>query len=200
MMGDVVMKMGLGRTGTEAGRATSSLGGMAAATTALRVLVVVHRLPLDPAAADDCAGDGGGDDAGWGSAWADGARLALRFGLSSQPHAAVVWVGWPGVHVPPAQQADLRARLADDAARPCVPVCLEPAVANGHYHGYCKHVLWPLLHYHMDTEGPHAGPRASAASTSAWAAYRAANEAFAAEVVRCYTPGTLGLERVAAPP
>ena len=88
--------------------------------------------------------------------------------------------------VPLAQQGELRERLRQE--RRCAPVFLESAVAQGHYHVYCKNVLWPLFHYVMETEGPHE----SVVDAKAWDVYRAANEAFAAEVLRQYEPGDLG--------
>jgi len=68
-----------------------------------------------------------------------------------------------------------------------MPVYLDASVAHGHYHVYCKNVLWPLFHYVMETEGPQEG----FADTSAWDVYKAVNEAIAAEVVRQYEPGNL---------
>lgn len=38
----------------------------------------------------------------------------------------------------------------------CIPIFIEKSVANGHYHGYCKQVLWPLFHNVDQIDSLHA--------------------------------------------
>ena len=85
-------------------------------------------------------------------------------------------------------------RLAQE--RNCAAVFLDAVIAQAYYHAYCKNVLWPLFHYVMETEGPH---EAAVAGSGAWKAYIDANEAYAAEVVRRYEPGDLGMLWTAFP-
>ena len=69
-----------------------------------------------------------------------------------------------------------------------VPVFLNPAAAHGHYDTFCKTVLWPLLHYVVETEVSHQ----SSDATHAWAAYCSVNQTYAAEIIAAYKPGDIG--------
>ena len=56
------------------------------------------------------------------------------------------WLGTvavPGDAPTPAEQAQLEAALQ---AMNCVPVFLDAATARRMYHGFCKTVMWPILH------------------------------------------------------
>ncbi|KAJ7785336.1 trehalose 6-phosphate phosphatase [Mycena maculata] len=75
----------------------------------------------------------------------------------------------------------------DDRKTVYVPVWLDDQVAHGHYDGYCKQTLWPLFHYllwqDIATE--------DTSQDAHYAAYAAANAAFAARIAQVYLPGDL---------
>ncbi|KAJ7185313.1 trehalose-6-phosphate phosphatase [Mycena filopes] len=75
----------------------------------------------------------------------------------------------------------------DDRKTVYVPVWLEDAVAHGHYDGYCKQTLWPLFHYLLWQD-------IASEDTSQevhYAAYAAANSAFADRIASVYKPGDI---------
>ncbi|KAJ7021652.1 trehalose-6-phosphate phosphatase [Mycena alexandri] len=75
----------------------------------------------------------------------------------------------------------------DDRKTVYVPVWLEDAVAHGHYDGYCKQTLWPLFHYLLwqDIASEDTSQEAH------YAAYAAANQAFAERIKAVWRPGDL---------
>jgi trehalose 6-phosphate synthase/phosphatase len=89
-----------------------------------------------------------------------------------------LWLGWPGdlcgatTSSAPAIDRGLQQRRI-------VPVHLSGDQVDGYYHGFANRVLWPLFHYLIDRVPT---------DISGWDAYRAANESFAAAVVREYRP------------
>lgn len=91
----------------------------------------------------------------------------------------ITWVGWVGVPVPPEEQAEVSARLAEQQPFPCHPVYLDADVADNFYNGFCNNVLWPLLHYiplsMLDSQAQVAELQ--------WQAYQKANAAFADAVM-----------------
>ncbi|KAI9010950.1 glycosyltransferase family 20-domain-containing protein [Phycomyces nitens] len=62
-----------------------------------------------------------------------------------------------------------------------VPIFIKHSLASGHYEGYCKQVLWPLLHYMMWQESVDEG--------KFWEAYVAVNQIYADTVIENYSPG-----------
>lgn len=81
------------------------------------------------------------------------------------------WIGWPGISVPPQDEAYIAEKLKQDYS--CEPVWLDDDVADAHYNGFSNSILWPLFHYHpgeMNFDEQH------------WLAYREANLSFAEKV------------------
>ncbi|KAI9499125.1 glycosyltransferase family 20-domain-containing protein [Zychaea mexicana] len=64
-----------------------------------------------------------------------------------------------------------------------VPIFVPDKIGYGHYEGYCKQVLWPLLHYVMWNE--------TVDEKSYWEDYVAVNRIFAEEVAKHYEDGDL---------
>ncbi|ORY92359.1 glycosyltransferase family 20-domain-containing protein [Syncephalastrum racemosum] len=62
-----------------------------------------------------------------------------------------------------------------------IPIFLDDKLAHGHYEGYCKQVLWPLLHYVMWDE--------TVDEKKFWEAYVAVNRIFADTVADHYREG-----------
>ncbi|KNE63665.1 trehalose-phosphatase [Allomyces macrogynus ATCC 38327] len=90
-----------------------------------------------------------------------------------------------GYALTPADQAELASLLWRDHS--AVPVFLDEATATDHYEGYCKTVLWPLLHYSL-WEGVATDGRQEQRH---WEAYVRANLEYAQAALRTYLPGDL---------
>ncbi|KAL1921421.1 uncharacterized protein VTP21DRAFT_11137 [Calcarisporiella thermophila] len=67
-----------------------------------------------------------------------------------------------------------------------VPVFLEDKISAGHYEGYCKSVLWPLLHYLVWDTAMEAQDQ-----SRHWDDYVAVNRQFAEAIKRIYKPGDI---------
>lgn len=55
-----------------------------------------------------------------------------------------IWVGWPGIEVPPERQKEVTKKLA---ALNLIPVFLTNEEINLYYEGFSNEVLWPVFHY-----------------------------------------------------
>jgi trehalose 6-phosphate synthase/phosphatase len=132
-----------------------------------RLLIVSNRLPVSATVGD-------------GALRLSNADGGLATGLRPWHQSSNgLWIGWPGdaAHFSPTQ----RAQLDDELQRTgLVPVHLSSDHIDRYYHGFANRVLWPLFHYLIDRVPLNA---------AGWDAYRAANEAFAAVVVREFRPG-----------
>ncbi|KAI9011250.1 glycosyltransferase family 20-domain-containing protein [Gaertneriomyces semiglobifer] len=123
---------------------------------------------------------------------------AIHSGIQSmKDKCEVVQVGWPG-HVLDEEGYNLDVTSMDQDSldelhqqfwdqKKCVPVLLDERVAQGHYEGYCKAVLWPLFHYliwdyNLDS---------SQFSLQSWSDYQQVNQKFAEAIARIYQPGDL---------
>lgn len=95
------------------------------------------------------------------------------------PHRWVGTTGVPSDRFPKHTQERIAASLSDYG---CAPVFVSDATFSGHYHQFCKQVLWPTLHYQIPDH-----PSSKAFEAHAWAAYVAVNEAVAAAVVAEYS-------------
>ncbi|KAI8817533.1 glycosyltransferase family 20-domain-containing protein [Fimicolochytrium jonesii] len=67
----------------------------------------------------------------------------------------------------------------------CVPVLIDEKKAAGHYEGYCKTDLWPLMHYVLWD----AALDSNRQDTKLWEDYKSVNEDFAKTIVKVYQPG-----------
>jgi trehalose 6-phosphate synthase/phosphatase len=132
-----------------------------------RLLIVSNRLPVSATVSD-------------GAVRLSNADGGLATGLRPWHQSSNgLWIGWPGdaAQFSPTQ----RAQLDDELQRAgLVPVHLSSDHVDRYYHGFANRVLWPLFHYLIDRVPLNA---------AGWDAYRAANEAFAAVVVREFRPG-----------
>jgi hypothetical protein len=133
-----------------------------AAAPKSRLIIVANRLPVTPRRARD------GE---WRFDRSSGGLVSAFLGVKNME---ITWVGWVGVPVPENEQENVADRLYNQTPFPCVPVFLDPEVADNFYNGFCNNVLWPLLHYiplsMLDSQ-------ASVAELQ-WQAYQVANEAF----------------------
>jgi trehalose 6-phosphate synthase/phosphatase len=55
-----------------------------------------------------------------------------------------LWVGWPGMSVPPENIQEVEEHAARFKA---APVFLSKETVDSFYHGFCNNTLWPLFHY-----------------------------------------------------
>ncbi|MEJ5962781.1 bifunctional alpha,alpha-trehalose-phosphate synthase (UDP-forming)/trehalose-phosphatase [Pedobacter immunditicola] len=55
-----------------------------------------------------------------------------------------VWIGWPGIEVPPERQDEVKQQLAH---LNLIPVFLTQEEINLYYEGFSNEVLWPVFHY-----------------------------------------------------
>ncbi|KAK1289654.1 Alpha,alpha-trehalose-phosphate synthase [UDP-forming] 5 [Acorus calamus] len=138
-----------------------------------RRIIVANQLPLKTTRSD--SGD-------WDFEWDDDSLvLQLKDGLSAE--AEVVYVGCLKAEVDPSEQDEIAQRLLENYR--CVPVFLPSETYNAYYHGFCKHYLWPLLHYMLPLSPAGGGARFE---QSQWRAYVAANKAFADKVTEVLDP------------
>ncbi|KAJ3374487.1 Trehalose-6-P synthase/phosphatase complex synthase subunit [Allomyces arbusculus] len=135
-----------------------------------RLLVVSNRLPVT-LAQDATTGS-------WTARMSSGGLVSALSGLKKD--MAFTWIGWPGKDFP----ADDQVRIADMLARVhrCVPVFLPDDIADAHYNGFSNSILWPLFHYH---------PGDMAFNEAHWAAYHAANMAFADAIMATLQDGDI---------
>lgn len=55
-----------------------------------------------------------------------------------------IWIGWPGIDVPPERQEEVAQQLAH---LNLIPVFLTQEEINLYYEGFSNEVLWPVFHY-----------------------------------------------------
>ena len=55
-----------------------------------------------------------------------------------------IWIGWPGIEVPPERQDEVKQQLAH---LNLIPVFLTQEEINLYYEGFSNEVLWPVFHY-----------------------------------------------------
>ncbi|KAI8867126.1 hypothetical protein GQ42DRAFT_167882 [Ramicandelaber brevisporus] len=87
--------------------------------------------------------------------------------------------------LPDEQRASLETALRHNHG--CVPVFVGAKQASGHYDGYCKTELWPLLHY--TSWGGKGDGRAD--GNQFWGDYVAVNRLFAEAIAREYRSGDI---------
>ncbi|KAJ8479895.1 hypothetical protein OPV22_023622 [Ensete ventricosum] len=141
-----------------------------------RRIIVSHRLPLR--AATDPASPGGLAF----SRDPDALALQLRSGLP--PAAEVVHVGTLAAIVDPAHHAAV-SRILFDRFR-CLPVFIPADLHRRFYHGFCKHYLWPLLHYLLPLSPSSLGGLPF--DRALWLSYLSANKLFADRLIELLNP------------
>ncbi|KAG6491778.1 probable alpha,alpha-trehalose-phosphate synthase [UDP-forming] 9 [Zingiber officinale] len=141
-----------------------------------RRIVVTHRLPLrtvpDPSA-----------PAGLAFSWdPDALALQLRAGFPSS--SEVIHVGTVAVPIDQAHHASI-SRILYERFR-CLPVFIPADLHHRFYHDFCKHYLWPLLHYLLPFSPSSLGGLPF--DRSLWLSYLSANKLFADRVIELLNP------------
>lgn len=168
------------------------------------------------------------DDGRWSADWDYEMLLSMQTHLRVTRVGVVKWRGWHGnsggVEGSPEKGVPRSERhLVEECLRPlnCVPVWIDPTLFGEMYNGFCKGVLWPVLHNvtsvyssSREDEDVIGGSRDSgdAAQFSEWSmddieqgpihggrgreaelwsAYNTVNRQFAERVVQCFHEGDL---------
>ncbi|KAJ2489541.1 hypothetical protein IWW37_003887 [Coemansia sp. RSA 2050] len=113
--------------------------------------------------------------------------------LNEHPNTDCTQLGWIGYYKGRDGQeracdslsAESRANIVE-ALKPfdAVPVFIDEGTANGHYEGYSKQILWPLLHYMSWDDSRRMDPMW-------WSCYNKANQTFASAISAIYNEGDI---------
>ena len=126
-----------------------------------KVIVVANRLPMTVKK---------DDDGKWTYTPSSGGLASALTGLKKK--LDFIWIGWPGVDVPAAEQQNVSSELV--AKHSCMPVFLSQEIVHSFYSGFSNSIMWPLLHYlsaEVDFE------------EDQWIAYQQANAEFTKAVL-----------------
>ncbi|KAF8936933.1 trehalose phosphate synthase subunit [Dissophora ornata] len=96
-----------------------------------------------------------------------------------------IWIGTLGMAtdtLPDRTRGDIKAELALDHSS--VPVFVSDLDFEGHYHQFCKQILWPVFHYVLPDN-----LRSKTYEDGSWKHYVAVNRAFADTIVENYRQG-----------
>jgi trehalose 6-phosphate synthase/phosphatase len=135
-----------------------------------RLLVVSNRLPLT---ARRVSGR-------WRGERSSGGLVAAMAPLMAQTHG--LWLGWPGDALPGEPEGRAKLMREWEEEHGYVAVEIPAKISRSFYEGYANDTLWPLLH---------GFPTRVVFVPESWAAYRDANERFAAAVVSRLLKGDL---------
>jgi trehalose-6-phosphate synthase len=136
-----------------------------------RVIIVAKQLPVlirrDPATKK------------WIIEWDDHRNFIANLKvLKEKLGMDIKFVGYVGFDCPRDDEEELEELLAEFD---CVPVFLHPELANKFFNGFCKSILWPLLHYIVPNNIA-ISDKFSGSWDELWQAYTAANTRYATVV------------------
>lgn len=97
----------------------------------------------------------------------------------------VSWVGTMGIatdEIPEDTLTSISEALRDDFQS--YPVITDDETFRGSYKNYCKHILWPTLHYQIPDN-----PNSKAFEDHSWGFYQKLNQQFADKIVEIYKEG-----------
>ena len=137
-----------------------------AASKSRNVIVVAKHLPIKLTQRDD------GE---WSVEWEDSRSFLSNLRFLASPSTTIHWVGLAQPSVGPDQ---LPRYLAVCAQHHCYPVQLPAVLYDAYLNGFCKAILWPMLHYVMPSPADNFGESWPAM----WAAYEEANRLIAVQV------------------
>ena len=106
------------------------------------------------------------------------------FNAVNATHLKATWIGTIGSSTDTMsleQKNDLTLRLKEHAS---VPVFVSDQEMEGHYHQFCKQVLWKPFHYQLEDY-----PKAKNYEETSWRQYVAVNQHFADTIVKSYQEG-----------
>ena len=145
---------------------SASDAALPAASTVHNVIVVAKHLPIKLTQSD------GGE---WNVEWEDSRSFLSNLRFLASPTTTIHWVGLAQPALGPDQ---LPRYLALCAQHHCYPVILPAPLYDSYLNGFCKAILWPMLHYVMPSPADNFGE----SWPDVWAAYEEANRLIAAQV------------------
>ncbi|KAI9357742.1 glycosyltransferase family 20-domain-containing protein [Pilaira anomala] len=106
----------------------------------------------------------------------------------------LVHIGWTGLisknnvvieeDLPQSDKDELYSILKEKHS--CLPLFVDSETVSGHYDGYCKTMLWPLLHYIIWNDATDGR-----VESTQWEAYKAVNQQYADFVSELYQDGDI---------
>ncbi|KAI9234707.1 MAG: glycosyltransferase family 20-domain-containing protein [Podila humilis] len=126
-------------------------------------------------------------DATWTVEKANNGNIGLHNAVNSiqDQLSTRIWVGTLGMAtdtLTDRTRGDIRAELALNHGS--IPVFVNDVDFEGHYHQFCKQVLWPIFHYVLPDN-----LRSKGYEDGSWKHYVAVNRAFADTIVENYMQG-----------
>ncbi|KAF9321645.1 hypothetical protein BG003_000528 [Podila horticola] len=126
-------------------------------------------------------------DATWTVEKANNGNIGLHNAVNSiqEQLSTRIWVGTLGMatdSLTDRTRGDIRAELALNHGS--IPVFVNDVNFEGHYHQFCKQVLWPIFHYVLPDN-----LRSKGYEDGSWKHYVAVNRAFADTIVENYMQG-----------
>ncbi|GJJ69076.1 trehalose 6-phosphate synthase complex regulatory subunit [Entomortierella parvispora] len=126
-------------------------------------------------------------DAAWTVEKANGGNIGLHNAVNSiqSQLAKRIWVGTLGMAtdtLPDRTRGDIKSELALNHSS--IPVFVNDLDFEGHYHQFCKQILWPIFHYVLPDN-----LRSKGYEDGSWKHYVAVNRAFADTIVENYRQG-----------
>ena len=152
-------------------RSASDAASLSAESSGQNVIVVAKHLPIK--VTQNEAGE-------WSVEWEDSRSFLSNLRFLASPHTTIHWVGLAQPSLSPAQ---MPRYLTLCAQHHCYPVILPVPLYDSYLNGFCKAILWPMLHYVMPSPAENFGESWPAM----WAAYEEANRLIAAQVQQLIT-------------
>ncbi|KAF9917331.1 hypothetical protein FBU30_000800 [Linnemannia zychae] len=126
-------------------------------------------------------------EAPWTVEKANGGNIGLHNAVNSIQGQLTkqIWIGTLGMatdSLPDSTRGDIKAELALN--HNSIPVFVNDLDFEGHYHQYCKQILWPIFHYVLPDN-----LRSKGYQEGSWKQYVAVNRAFADTIVENYRQG-----------
>ncbi|KAF9581007.1 hypothetical protein BGW38_002132, partial [Lunasporangiospora selenospora] len=126
-------------------------------------------------------------EASWTVEKASGGNIGLHNAVNSiqSQLSKQIWVGTLGMptdSLPDRTRGDIRAELAVN--HDSIPVFVNDIDFEGHYHQFCKQILWPIFHYVLPDN-----LRSKGYEDGSWKHYVAVNQAFADTIIENYRQG-----------
>jgi len=128
----------------------------------------------------------------WKASWKE-SLLAKTEGSQVCASYQAHWVGTVTTHPPIAREEDKQAIRELLESMNCYPLFLDPEVANAHYYGFCKQVLWPAFH-NIDILDLNVQEKCSWDQSNLdnwWRAYKEVNQSFCDTMLEITQPNDI---------
>mmetsp|Transcript_11069 Transcript_11069/g.17059 ORF Transcript_11069/g.17059 Transcript_11069/m.17059 type:complete len:1126 (+) Transcript_11069:150-3527(+) len=128
----------------------------------------------------------------WKASWKE-SLLAKTEGSQVCASYEAHWVGTVTTHPPIAREEDKQSIRQLLKSMNCYPLFLDPEVANAHYYGFCKQVLWPAFH-NIDILDLNIQEKCSWDQSNLdnwWKAYKEVNQSFCDTMLELIQPNDI---------